>query len=267
MAAAASQKCAGGHQPGNAIGSIFLMLARDETMLFKTPSRDRLERMEVAATRIVDCMHALNQAAENLITVALRGSDEFLEWDHYPSGDIYDPNSHAQYYFHCHPPDERAEPDYGHFHTFLRLPAGKLRSGRVHLASDPTDAVENNLCHLVAISMTSTGLPERLFTTNRWVTGECWQPASQVISLLDQFSIDLEHPSRPLNLWLTEMLVLFRPQIESLLIQRDMAVGQWQNEHRDIDVFENRELEVTSSVRISLYDQIEWLDRKLDEKA
>lgn len=239
------------------------------TTICDVPPRYQLERMELAATRIVECMHALDQAGGNLVAAALRGSSEFLEWEHYPASDVYDPQSRAQYYFHAHPPDDRADPDYGHFHTFLRLPANELGVNGAHVAGDQTatDAVEHSLCHLVAISMTSAGLPERIFTTNRWVTGECWQPASQVITLLDQFSIDLEHPAKSLNKWLTEMLVLFRPQIESLLVQRDITVGQWQNEYRDIDAFENRELEVTSSVNISLYDHIEWLDRILNQTA
>ena len=240
------------------------VLAQASTTICDVLPRYQLERMELAATRIVDCMHALHQAGDNLVAAAHRGSGEFLEWEHYPTSDVYDPQSRAQYYFHAHPPDDRADPDYGHFHTFLKLPAGGA-----HVASDPaaTDAVENSLCHLVAISMTAAGLPERIFTTNRWVTGESWRPASEVIALLDRFSIDLEYPSRSLNSWLTEMLVLFRPQIESLLVQRDITVGQWQNGYRDIDAFENRELEVTSSMRISLDDHIDWLDHVLTQKA
>src|SRR5262249_19971966 len=69
---------------------------------------------------------------------------------------------------------------------------------------------------------------------------------------------------RPLNDWLTAMVVLFRPQIEELLIERDRVVLQWQAEHADTDVFEDRRLEIVSSIRISLHNQIEWLDRQLD---
>src|SRR6516162_149599 len=85
-----------------------------------------------------------------------------------------------------------------------------------------------------------------------------------IIGMLDRFVIDLDHPSRPLNDWLTAMVVLFRPQIEELLIERDRVVLQWQAEHADTDVFEDRRLEIVSSIRISLHNQIEWLDRQLD---
>jgi hypothetical protein len=82
--------------------------------------------------------------------------------------------------------------------------------------------------------------------------------------MLDRFVIDLDHPSRSLNDWLTAMVVLFRPQIEELLIERDRVILQWQAEHADTDVFEDRRLEIVSSIRISLHNQIEWLDRQLD---
>jgi len=39
---------------------------------------------------------------------------------------------------------------------------------------------------------------------------------------------------------------------------------QWQSDDADADVFEDRRLEIVSSTRISLHNQIEWLDRQLD---
>jgi Domain of unknown function (DUF6969) len=128
----------------------------------------------------------------------------------------------------------------------------------------PSASDNEALSHLIAISMTPAGLPERLFTTNRWVTGETWYRAADVIGMLDRFVIDFDHPSRSLNDWLTAMVVLFRPQIEDLLIERDRVILQWQADHADTDVFEDRRLEIISSIRISLHDQIEWLDRQLD---
>jgi len=110
---------------------------------------------------------------------------------------------------------------------------------------------------------TPTGLPERLFTTNRWVTGETWYRASDVIAMLDCFALDLDYPSRALNEWLTAVLVLFRPQIEQLLFARDRAVEDWQRRHPEADVFEDRRLEITSSMPVSLYEHIEWLRGEL----
>ena len=228
-------------------------------------SRAKLQRMADAAVKVVDCIRILNESGSNPVIEALRGSGDFTEWEHYPPDDVHDPTSHAQYYFHAHPPDDRDVPDFGHFHTFMRpkgMPAG-IRPAEVKGFVSP--AGENDaLSHLIAISMTPTGMPERLFTTNRWVTGETWYKAEDVIAMLDRFSIDLDQPSPLLNQWLTAMFVLFRPQIERLLIERDRVVAQWGARHPDADVFEDRRLEITSSIEMPLYDHIEWLDKQLD---
>ena len=47
--------------------------------------------------------------------------------------------------------------------------------------------------------MDSTGLPIRLLSTNRWVTGEAWYRADDVCKLLDLFEIDHAQPSWPVN--------------------------------------------------------------------
>lgn len=227
-------------------------------------SRPALLRMANAGVKAIDCIRELHANGSNLVIEALRGSD-FTEWEHYPPNDVHDPKSHAQYYFHAHPPDDRDAPDYGHFHTFMRrkgMPAG-IRPADVHGLVLP-EGGNDALSHLIAISMTPTGLPERLFTTNRWVTGETWYAAADVIAMLDQFTIDLDHPSPLLNQWLTATFILFRPQIEELMIERDRAIQGWRARHPDNDVYEDRRLEITSSIEISLYEHIERLDKQLD---
>lgn len=228
-------------------------------------SKEVLERMSHAVAAVVDSIQGLHAVGQSLVTATLQGHEDFTEWEHYPSDDVYDPLSYAQYYFHAHPPEEREAPDFGHFHTFLRarpifddLHPDRMRSG----AASP-EQTESTLTHLVAISMSQQGMPERLFTTNRWVTGETWCRADDLIELLDHFRIDLDHPNRAVNNWLTSMFVLFRPQVEQLLIERDRLVLQWQAEHADVDAFEDRRLEIVSSIEISLEQQIEWLDRAL----
>jgi hypothetical protein len=163
-------------------------------------SREALLRMVDAGVKAVACIHDLHVSGSNLVIEVLRGCGDFTQWEHYPQDDVRDPKSRAQYYFHAHPPDERDEPDYGHFHLFMRpkeMPGGTrpadVKNG-VPRASD-----NQALSHLIAISMTPAGMPERLFTTNRWVTGETWYKAVDVIRMLDRFWIDLDHPSRPLN--------------------------------------------------------------------
>jgi hypothetical protein len=108
------------------------------------------------------------------------------------------------------------------------------------------------LCHLVAISMDRWGRPVRLFTTNRWVTAETWYGAADVIACVERFDMDVAHPSWPLNRWITALVSLYRRPIRDLVRKRDRVVDEWRSNNPDVDVFEDRALEVTSSLDIDL---------------
>ena len=117
--------------------------------------------------------------------------------------------------------------------------------------------------HLIAISMDRKGDPIALFTTNRWVTGENWYAAEDVIAMLDRFKIDQARPSWPTNRWIGAMVSLYRPQIVNLLHERDAAVVAWQEQHPEEDVFEDRRLEITSQCGISADHQIAAVETAL----
>lgn len=231
-----------------------------------TISPEMLSRMATAAETVVDCMREFHESGSNLVVEALHGTEEFVEWEHYPPDDVRDPNTHAQFFFHAHAPDDRERPDYAHFHAFMGargMPSG-VRPAEPDGYSSRSAEDGDAMSHLVAISMTPTGMPERLFTTNRWVTAETWYRAPDVIAMLDAFAVG---GARPLDRWITSMLVLFRPQIERLLHERDAAVDRWRAAHPDCDVFEDRRLEITSSIDISLEAHIAWLDARLEGGA
>lgn len=216
-----------------------------------------LQHMADAAVEVIDCMRAMHEAGSNPVNEVLRTGGDFTEWDHYPPDDVTDRTSGALYYFHAHAPGDREELDYGHFHVFMRdvvTPVGEASH-------------ENGPSHIIAISMNGMGTPVRLFTTNRWVTDEKWRDAGHVIALLDRFAIAHDEPSRVLNRWVGAMLVLFRPQIEGLLDERDRAVAQWHKRHRGGDVFEDRNLDVTSSLAIDLQSHVARLDWQMDTAA
>jgi hypothetical protein len=204
-------------------------------------------RLTWAANEIRECRRVLAKSGLNLVGEVLRGFGDFTEFEHYPPDDVYDPESHAQYYFHAHAPGKREWNDYGHFHIFLR-PRGMPLGIRPAPVADATPAADDtaDLCHLIAISMTREGEPERLFTTNRWVTAETWYAAEDVIRMLDHCVFDVAWPSWPLNRWLTAMLALYRRDIEALIRTRDKVVSEWMRCHPGGNVFEDRELEITS---------------------
>lgn len=236
-------------------------LERPEGALAPAPDFARLSRAALSAMadaghEAIDCYRVLAKTRDNVVGEILRGQGTFYEWNHYPDGDVYDFESHAQYYYHAHPKAERPG-EHGHLHTFLRpkgMPKGiKPTPVAGHAPpADPNDA----LSHLVAISMNESGYAIQLFSTNRWVTGETWYAAPDVIAMLDHFVIDLARPSWAVNRWITAMLRLFRPQIEALLIERDRVVAAWQRRHPESDVLEDRRLEVTSKVEISVDEQM-----------
>jgi hypothetical protein len=114
--------------------------------------------------------------------------------------------------------------------------------------------------------MDQYGYPIRLFSTNRWVTGEVWYAANDVIGMLDLFNMDLAYPSLPANIWITAMLRLFRPDIEELVRARDQKVAARQQHSPDTNVYEDRDLEITSFLDISVEGQIGRINEALARK-
>ena len=226
-------------------------------------TRRDLEAMLAAGEEIAECYRVLRKAGLNVVGEMLKGQGQFVQMAHYPKGDVHDRDTHAQYYYHAHRPDE-----HGHFHTFLRqagMPAGTRPVPDAASRSWPRG--DEALSHIVAISMERFGYPIGLFTTNRWVTGETWYACSDVRAFLDRFAIDHAHPSWPTNRWITAMIRLFRPQIEHLLLERDARLAAWAAKHPDADVYEDRDLEVLSEMRIDVEAQVKAVREALAGKG
>ena len=218
-----------------------------------------LETMAAAGEQILECQRVLEKSSSNVVAEVLRGHGTFYEFDHYPDGDVYDPETHSQFYYHSH-----REGEHGHFHTFLRE-KGMPNDCRPVKQSEADFMKERDdkLSHLIAISMNRAGFPIGLFTTNRWITADNWYKADDVIKMLDRFEMDLASPSWPVNIWLTAMLRLFRPQIMELVRERDATVANWQKEHPDVDAFEDRGCDITSVRKISVAAQIKRVNEAL----
>lgn len=223
--------------------------------------RERLEGMLDAGEEVVRCQRVLARSGENVISELLADRD-FFEWDHYPPGDVYDPETHAQYYYHAHP-GPTATGEHGHFHTFLRGP-GMPRASRAISGPDgkPPDDQKDAVAHLIAISMDEFGRPISLFTINRWVSDETWYDAEDVIEMLDRFVVDLVRPSWAVNRWITAMIDLFRPQIEWLIRERDRVVSG-RAERLGRDVYDDEDLEVTAVTPINVDIQIDAISEAL----
>ena len=226
-------------------------------------SKADLEKMSKAGSEIVESYRVLNKTSANVVGQVLANQGTFYEWDHYPSGDVYDSETFSQYYYHSH---RGTDGENGHFHTFLRsggMPTGVWPAPYEGEGTRPLG--EDALAHIIAISMDRQGFPIALFTTNRWVTGETFYSAEDVIKMIDAFEIDHTFPCLAANKWISNMLRLFRPQVAELLRQRDAEIEKWQAEHPKEDVYEDRQLEVTSSIKISVDDQIKGVHKALSQ--
>jgi hypothetical protein len=233
--------------------------------------QEEQERMAAAAARIRACREELVRAGSTIVVEATGGAAPFSEWRHYPEGEVYDPESHAQFFYHAHPGTGRPAREHGHFHTFLRAegaPPGvqPLLLPEIAVAHAPPPQAAplkrgacDEVSHIVAISVDRAGAPIRLFTTNRWVTGETWYRAEDVIAMLDRFRLGDAAAPALLSRWVAAVVALFRPQIAALLCERDAAVMAWRRRRR-AHVFEDVRLEVASSLDIDLDAQLAFVD-------
>jgi hypothetical protein len=216
--------------------------------------RTQLEAMLAAGDEILECYRVLGKGGLNIVGELLKGQGTFYEYDHFPKGDIYDEEFNSQYYYHAHRADQG---EHGHFHTFLRGGAIPDHVQPVPYDGDePWPVGDEALSHIICISMDPKGFPIGLFATNRWVTAEAWYRAADVIDMVDRFRIDHANPSWPANRWITAMMCLFKPQIAALLTHRDAVVEAWSQGHPDVDVFEDRELEVSGWLPVSVDEQL-----------
>jgi hypothetical protein len=230
-------------------------------------SRDREKE---AAAVLRECRATLAARGSTVMREAA-GADALdpPDWRHYPDGEVYDPATHVQYFYHRHPRSgggAAAEPvEHGHFHLFLRgeaiphgttpllLPEAAVANAPVPRQSAPLKrGGRDEVCHVVAIAVDAAGEPVRLFTTNRWVTGETWYRADDMIGLLDRFRLASGDPSALLNRWLEAMVRLFQPEIAVLLRNRDQAVMDWRVRWPRRNAFEDTRLEIASNFAIDL---------------
>lgn len=183
----------------------------------------------VARREIAFCETVLAKGGLNLLSETFRGVADIAAWEHYPPGDVFDPASGAQWYYHCHPAGE-GETEHGHFHCFVR-PQGT--EGPIH--------------HLAAVGVDAYGRILRLFTVNQWVVGDDWLEAEATIALLPRFDVQMPQPSYLVNRWLTAIFTAYETEIAELIRQRDRALAA-RGSQGNIDAKQDRGLEVTSEL-------------------
>lgn len=181
---------------------------------------------------IAFCEAILAKGGLNVLSDTFRGVSNIDAWEHYPPGDVFDPASNAQWFYHCHPATEGSA-EHGHFHCFLR-PEGP--DGPIH--------------HLIAIGVDADGRLLRLFTVNQWVVCDDWADADQTIALVERFDMQMPSPSYLVNRWLTAIFVAYGSEIATLIRARDKLLAH-HVPPEGTATREDRALEVTSELAVA----------------
>ncbi|MBB4653083.1 hypothetical protein GGQ99_004867 [Aminobacter niigataensis] len=191
------------------------------------------ETRSEAARQALFCEQVLAKSGSNVLLETLREAKSVAAWEHFPPGDVFDPETGAQWYYHSHPPQE-GQAEHGHFHCFVR-PDGA--NGPIH--------------HLVAVGVDAYGKLVRLFTVNQWVVGDNWLEAEGTVALLPRFDLHFARPSYLVNRWLAAVLALYADEIKILIRERDKVLAGHRPEG-GAPAREDRALEVTSERGVDL---------------
>jgi hypothetical protein len=210
-----------------------------------TVPRETLLRSLAAGQALREVAASLAAEGRTVLDVVLNGN-AFAKWQMYPwQGGILDQRCNSQYFYHSHE-DYRGE--HGHFHTFC-----------YH---------RRKLVHLVALGMDERGRINRLYTFNRWGPGDTYFPADALKEMLPGFRIapgnDLD---ARLHTFVTQALVLFRPEIEDLFDARDATFARYREAHNGASPYEDRSLEITSAVRVDLDTQLRRIAAALERRG
>jgi len=188
---------------------------------------------EHALNEIAFCETVLAKGGLNVLSDTFRGVADIEAWEHYPPGDVFDPASNAQWFYHCHPAEE-GNAEHGHFHCFLR-----------------PDGPEGAIHHLIAIGVDANGRLLRLFTVNQWVVGDDWADADRTLGLIGRFDMQMPSPSYLVNRWLTAIFVAYEEDIADLIRARDARLTA-HVPPEGVAARDDRSLEVTSELHVAL---------------
>lgn len=235
-----------------------LTLAEIETLeeTMRSLPRDTLTEMRRSGLEAKSWLSSCELNGRTILNEIMQTKEPLLRRVHAPKEDVFDEKTGGQYYFHKHRGGEE-----GHFHLFLwtdHIPGLKRP---VHMSSS------GGFVHLIALSTDARGYPVRLFTTNQWVTGEDWRPASEVSRLIPNFEISHGEPSWSVNRSLTAFVRLFTPQIRQLIDLRDEKIKQECARRPLSEVLSDRSLEVLSEMPIDIDAQLLSIESVLMEQS
>ncbi len=199
----------------------------------------RLQKMQQGAELMHRAQLALQQRGHTVLSKVGPKDGEFSLWDPYPANKVIDSAQRYQYYYHSHRHTPR---EHGHFHLYSLLPADDKPSS-----------------HLLAIGISPQGMPTGIFSTNLWVSDGYWLPAAEILARLDDFAIVNARPWAQVSRWLTGLVQLFWPQIETLLFARDAQAQVWSGGDW-ASFWQDQSVEVINYLPLDVHQQTRLLD-------
>ena len=212
---------------------------------------ESLNEIADATESVLMIQEALANDNISLLGELLRdeASGPITVWQHYPTDDCVDPRSGAMFYYHAHDPDDWHRDEHGHFHLFVRPFA------------------DADFSHVLAVAMTSQGIPNGLFATNGWVTDETMRPADVVLHMLEErWEIARARPSWLVVQWLAAVLKLLRPHTGELLLQRDQRLGWREGSSPNIEILEDRKTHVLSEMALDFPATLQAVRREVERR-
>jgi hypothetical protein len=224
-------------------------------------SHRRLAAMRRASNDFFEVLESFSDAGRHPVRDILAASpDPYTRWSRYPPGDVEDPRTGCAWYYHAHDPSEsRPWEEHGHFHFFLFAELIAKNAKPIALPADP-DHEMGGLVHVAGLSFDAIGIPNRLFTINRWASNEWMYPARNITPLIDRFQFESENEFILTSRWLSAILRLLYPQLAWALRERDRVIA----EHREAGsegFTEDQSVDVISSVTFDVDDHLAALDR------
>ena len=188
-----------------------------------------------AGNEILNCLQLMGQQQSNPVLEILDLNETYLENKKYPQDKLLFKEDGWQAYYHSHSQPNKVGNEHGHFHIFHQCERQRWT-------------------HLVALSMDSQGQPLQWFTTNRWVTDECWQPATRLTEYIQKCSSNNEWLLT--EKWLVAMLKLYEDEIVSLLQLRDKFIIDLEENIEVVDIHENRDYYILSKEMLNLKSKL-----------
>ena len=220
-------------------------------------SAERIAALGQARADLFEVIAACNARGVHPVReVMASGAQPFTRYEHYPPDDVDDAPAGYAWYYHAHEPgDSRPWEEHGHFHCYAYP---KLLAHAEPLASPPngTPARDAAVSHLLGLCCSDRGVPNRIFTINRWASNEWLYPASDLLPLVERFALSDQLPHPRVSRWLSALVRLLSPQIGVLLRERDRVLGEARA--RDPAGYaEDRALDIVSTFTFDLDTHLE----------